>query len=90
MERNWNNLEVTPPDLFLEVQDENGNLGNAYPTYYPFKVGKTLGGKWSAPVLTCEKYWDGGWLIHSIGLGVNNIDSSIVRWRLTNFSSDKV
>ena len=84
MEHDWNSLDVKPSrDVFVEVMDENGNIGVAEPTYYPFKVGKPIHGKWSSPVIPCKHYWDGGWLIMAVGLS-NPLDSEIVKWRNIN------
>lgn len=78
---NWHLLDVQPPDELVEVQDENGNIAKAYPTYYPFKLGENkTGRKWGSEVIHCEPYWDGGWMIACEGLE-SNIDSNIVRWR---------
>ena len=78
---NWHLLDVQPPDELVEVQDENGNMAKAYPTYYPFKLGENkTGRKWGSEVIHCEPYWDGGWMIECEGLE-SNIDSNIVRWR---------
>lgn len=78
---NWHSLDVQPPDSLVEVQDENGNIAKAYPTYYPFKVGKNkTGRRWGSEIIHCEPYWDGGWMIECEGLE-SNIDSNIVRWR---------
>lgn len=52
----YNSIDITPPDEFLDVIDENGVTGRAYPTFYPFKM---IEGK----VFHCPKYWDGGWMI---------------------------
>lgn len=52
----YNSIDITPPELFLDVIDENGVTGIAYPTFYPFKMVDRK------PV-SCPKYWDGGWMI---------------------------
>lgn len=64
MKNNWNDITQTPPDELLRVKDENGKTAFAYPTIYPFKVGKSESGqKWTSPVIPSEPYWDGGWMI---------------------------
>jgi hypothetical protein len=78
----WNTLEVLPPDKLIQVQDKNGNIANAYPTYYPFKLGKNkTGGRWDNELIACEPYWDGGWIINCGASLESNIDSDIVKWR---------
>ena len=61
--------------------DKDGNIGKAYPTYYPFKVFPNPNriGKWSSDVVPCEPYWDGGWMIACEGL-TSNINQ-IIAWR---------
>ena len=86
MEHKWNNLDIQPPNEFVEVMDEKGNTAFAEPTYYPFKVGKSKGRKWSSPVIPCEPYWDGGWLILAKGLE-NTLESNIVKWKKINNKS---
>lgn len=77
----WHLLDVQPPDELVEVQDDNGNIAKAYPTYYPFMLDENkTGGKISSNVIHCEPYWDGSWMIQCEGLE-SNIDSNIVRWR---------
>ena len=44
----WYAVTETPPDELVKVIDKNGQKGFAYPTYYPFKVGKSNGGKVAA------------------------------------------
>lgn len=70
----WFTMDKEPPDEFLEIMDENGNKAFAYPTVYPFKVGK------KGNIIHCEPYWDGGWLIECNGLD-SNIESRIIKWR---------
>lgn len=78
---NWHSLEVPPPDDLIEVQDKNGNIAKAYPTYYNVElVEYKTGGKWVSEVIPCEPFWDGGWLIECEEIE-SNIDSKIVRWR---------
>lgn len=74
----WQSLKNQPPDELVEVMDKEGNTGKAYPTYYPFKVGESTRGKWSSPIISCEPYWDGGWLIECEGL-TSNINH-IIAW----------
>jgi hypothetical protein len=50
----WISVDIAPPDELAQVIDENGKTAYAYPTYYPFKVGKSLQGKWTAPITPCE------------------------------------
>lgn len=79
----WNGLDNTPPDKLLEVVDAEGNMGAAYPTWYPFKVVKdpTATGKWTSNVVPCDPYWDGGWLVRADGLESKIGD--IIAWRDT-------
>jgi len=83
----WHTLYFIPPNKKLQVMDSNGNLGFAYPTYYPFELKKFEGDNkkqygWRAtPVFYgngIEK-WDGGWMILSNTL--NNEIGVIVKWR---------
>lgn len=77
----WYAVTETPPDELVKVIDKNGRKGFAYPTYYPFKVSKSNGGKWTSSVIPCEPYWDGGWMIAvSIGNLTSNLEE-IVGWR---------
>lgn len=78
----WNLIgEKKPPNELVEVIDNEGNIAQAYPTYYPFKVGENKTGiKWGSEVIPCNKYWDGGWLIAAKGLA-SNIKSNIIKWR---------
>lgn len=75
----WNSLQKQPPDKLVEVMDKEGNIGKAYPTYYPFKVVPNPNkiGKWTR--VPCEPYWDGGWMIYCEGL-TSNINE-IIAWR---------
>ena len=79
---NWNNLETHPPDELVEVIDEYGNTGYAYPTYYPFIVEPNPDkvGKWTSDIIQCEPYWDGGWMIKCDGLDTKI--NSVVGWKL--------
>ena len=43
--KQWNTLEIEPPNEIVEVEDKNGNTALAMPTYYPFKIGKNNTGK---------------------------------------------
>jgi len=77
----WSPVSETPPDELVKVIDKNGRKGFAYPTYYPFKTGKPTGGKWTSPVIPCEPYWDGGWMV-SVPKGklISDLEE-IVGWR---------
>jgi hypothetical protein len=82
MNKGYNDLSVTPPDEMVKVIDEEGVIGYAFPTYYPFKVGESVNGKkWSSPVIACEPYWDGGWLIQCKDLEIPQINN-IVGWKI--------
>jgi len=70
--KKWNSIDIQPPDELLEVMDENGNIGEAMPTYYGFDIV-------DSKVVFVNKYWDGGWLIKlSIS---DHFDSKIIKWR---------
>lgn len=77
----WSTVSETPPDELVKVIDKNGRKGFAYPTYYPFKTGQPTGGKWTSPVIPCEPYWDGGWMV-SVPKGklISDLEE-IVGWR---------
>jgi hypothetical protein len=77
----WRGLADTPPDELVEVIDSKGNEALAYPTWYPFKVVPNPNkiGKWTSDIVPCEPYWDGGWLIESVGLS-NSIET-VVGWK---------
>lgn len=77
----WSAVTETPPDELVKVIDKNGRKGFAYPTYYPFKVGKSNGGKWTSPVIPCEPYWDGGWMIAVSSGKLTSSLEEIVGWR---------
>jgi hypothetical protein len=78
----WNSLEQTPPDQMVKVIDVNGNTSFAQPTWYPFKVvpNPKRSGKWSSDVVSCEPYWDGGWMIQCVGL-TSEIEE-VIGWKL--------
>ena len=67
----WISVDIAPPDELVQVIDENGKTAYAYPTYYPFKVGKSQQGKWTSPITPCENHWDGGWMVEILGLDMN-------------------
>ena len=74
---NWNHIANSiPPDKLLEVMDEKGNTGFAYPTYYHFKIidKKVVYNE------NMESKWDGGWMIQCEGLTLSNL-SKIIGWR---------
>jgi hypothetical protein len=78
----WHSINFTPPDKLVEVIDKNNNIGYAYPTYYPFKVGENkTGRKWGNEITPCKPYWDGGWMIQNKRLE-KVINSEIVGWRI--------
>lgn len=52
----YNSIDITPTNEFLDVIDENGVIGRAYPTFYHEKL---IEGK----VFHCPKYWDRGWIV---------------------------
>ena len=79
----WNNLDVTPPDEYVEVKDKFGNIAMALPTYYPFHVVKKSEKKWDSEIIPCEPYWDGGWMIQCEGLE-NKLKGEVVSWRKIN------
>lgn len=77
----WHSIKKQPPDKLLQVMDEEGNIGFAYPTYYPFKTGENkTGRRWGTEIIPCKPYWDGGWMIQANGL-TSNITKWIVKWR---------
>lgn len=76
----WNTKDTCPNDgVKVEVIDQNGIIASGYATWYPFKVGKRNGGKWTNTITHCDPYWDGGWMIESGGLA-SNFDE-VVGWR---------
>lgn len=77
---NWKSIDEQPPDDLVEIMDEHGNTGRAYPTIYPFKIEKGRDKEYPYKVLQCDPYWDGGWLIECEGLD-SKINGSIVKWR---------
>ena len=77
----WSPVSETPPDEPVKVIDKNGRKGFAYPTYYPFKVGQSNGGKWTSPVIPCEPYWSGGWMISVPNGKLTSNLEEIVGWR---------
>jgi len=85
----WNSINITPPDELVDVIDKNGNSGKAYPTYYPFKVvpHQNKVGKWTSDVVSCEPYWDGGWMIVCKALS-SDIDN-IIAWKLITKKNEK-
>jgi hypothetical protein len=70
----WNTLNVTPPNEIVEVQDADGKIGWAEPTYYPFDVVKKPGDErkpWGFRGTVVyheddEMKWDGGWMIYAL------------------------
>jgi len=77
----WNNIDITPPDELVEVQDENGNIAKAYPCIYPCRLVDSIPGvRWSGRIEICEPYWDGGWMVACEGLE-SNIEGKIIKWR---------
>lgn len=74
----WYGIDKTPPDKMVEVMDENGNTGNAIPTWYPFTVKPSASSKYGTLEM-CDPYWDGGWLVQCEGL--NCTIGKIVAWR---------
>ena len=77
----WISIDQTPPDEYVRVTDSEGNIGIAQPTYHPFKVGKSLGSKWSSPVISCEPYWDGGWLVLAPPGSLSSKVKTVVAWQ---------
>lgn len=77
--KTWNELTVTPPDGLVQVIDDKGKKAYAYPTIYPFDVGKQINGKWTSPITPCEPYWDGGWMVACEG--INTGIGKIVGWK---------
>ena len=77
----WRGLDCTPPDELVEVIDADGNKTHACPTWYSFKVvpNQNKVGKWTSDVVSCEPYWDGGWMIKCVGLS-NNVET-VVGWK---------
>ena len=77
----YNSIDITPPDELVRVIDENENIANAYPTWYPFKVvpSKTKTGKFTSDIVPCEPYWDGGWMVECIMINTNI--GHIIGWR---------
>lgn len=77
----WNPITETPPDELVEVMDDHGCIGRAYPTIYPFKIERGKSGRKSDyKIIQCDPYWDGGWLIECEGLE-SKIIGRIVKWR---------
>lgn len=84
----WNGLDVIPPDEVVDVIDENGIIGMAQPTYYPFELIKKDGderkpwGLRATPVFYDDgiSRWDGGWLIYATMSDINRI-GVVVGWR---------
>lgn len=80
----YNSIDITPPDELVRVIDENGKIANAYPTWYPFKVvaSKTKSGKFTSDIVSCDPYWDGGWMIE-YGFSEKMTDKigRIIGWR---------
>lgn len=85
----WNQIEVTPPELEVRVIDAEGNVATAIPTYYPFEVVKKPGddskpwGWRGTPVFHEDgvSRWDGGWLVMTEGLVAPKI-GKIIAWKL--------
>lgn len=79
----WIELEkdIKPLNKSYQIKDEFGNIGFAQPTYYPFKLVGGNGRKWSKDVVSCESYWDGGWLINCRGKLTTNITGKITHFR---------
>lgn len=77
----WLSLDNIPPNDLVEVIDAKGNIENAYPTWYSFKVAPTqnINGKWTSDVVPCEPYWDGGWLISCEG--ISKKIETIIAWK---------
>lgn len=80
----WNPISQQPPDELVSVIDKSGNLGTAFPCIYPFKVGKGTGGKWSSPIIPCDPYWDGDWMVsNDVGSLSTKVDG-IIGWKKLN------
>ena len=77
----WNPVSMIPPDELLEVLDDDGNIGIAQPTWYPFKFVPDIDkcGRKISRASECEPYWDGGWMVECIGL--DSPVKNIVSWR---------
>lgn len=77
----WFSVKETPPDELLQVVDINGNRGYAQPTWYPFIFRKNPNkiGKWTTDVVSCDPYWDGGWMVMCEGLTTEVSD--IIGWK---------
>lgn len=74
----------TPPDELVEIMDENGNIGTAFPCYYPFKIShgpKTKENKTGIIVTPCDPFWDESWLIAANADFMSPIDAPILGWR---------
>jgi hypothetical protein len=69
-ERAWASCDTQPPDEWIEVIDDKGQVFIACPTFYPFRLEKKK-------IVMCNSYWDGGWMINS---GFENV-GDIVGWR---------
>ena len=69
----WISMENEPPDEFLSVKDDSGNVAIAQPTYYTFKM-------IDKKIVFCDKYWDGGWMIKCNGLDCPEI-GKITYWK---------
>lgn len=84
----WNDLDVTPPDEYVDVIDENGIIGIAQPTYYPFELIKKEGderkpwGLRATPVFYGDgiSKWDGGWMVHRTMLNIGEF-GHVIGWK---------
>lgn len=81
----WNDLSVTPPDDTVKVIDDKGIIAFAIPTIYPWKVGERINGekyssKYSSPIIPCEAYWNGGWMVACEGISISI--GKIIGWQL--------
>lgn len=77
----WLSLDIIPPDELVTVIDSKGNIEEAYPTWYSFKVSnQNINGKWTSDIVPCEPYWDGGWLINCEGISTKL--ENIIAWKM--------
>lgn len=84
----WNNLDIIPPNTFVEVIDAEGRTAYARPGYYPFEVKKLPGDEskpWGwrgtpVPYPDGVERWDGSWFIN-VGMEIDKI-GTVIGWRL--------
>ena len=73
LKKGFSPITETPPDEEVIILYENGKIGKAFPTYYPFKF---VEGK----IVDCENHWDGGWMI-DVGFKTHRDNGKIIGWK---------